>query len=499
MFRCERRAEGAGRGIRPGRLPPGPAPDREVAGAPRGLRPARPTSRPGRSASTARSSSEVELTWDEFERAAAVEQTQDIHCVTRWSRFDTRSRACTGASSRSSASRSRPPASRSRWAEHDFTTNVPLESLEDDLALLATHARRRAAHARSRLPAAPRRAAPVLLEECQVGARDRARARRPPGLLGEARLPQRRRSLGGRAVRLLSEPPGKLRVTGDSGDRGAARYGGHAPNPTAKRRRAGPFGGLRPGALGGLMTEVRAQPAPPREQIAAHSSVGSPLAVSDRQPRRGSRETRFPRCSLHHPRHVRHAAAGRAGRGLLGRVGNDALGREHVLRDRGGVLERRARDHRRVDDARGDEIASTPGLRRRARGRASARARGRRRPTGSRPTLAANAGTLSSVRRTFAPRHLVGLEAREVDRAPGGAFSRATPPPGRNALGARRPRRLHRVLDPAPALARLDLRRAADLDRPRPRPTRFARRSRSRLAVEIAVWPRISSSALAAA
>jgi len=26
------------------------------------------------------------------------------------------------------------------WAEHDFTTNVPLESLEDDLALLATHA-----------------------------------------------------------------------------------------------------------------------------------------------------------------------------------------------------------------------------------------------------------------------------------------------------------------------------------------------------------------------
>ena len=26
------------------------------------------------------------------------------------------------------------------WAEHDFTANVPLESLEDDFALLATHA-----------------------------------------------------------------------------------------------------------------------------------------------------------------------------------------------------------------------------------------------------------------------------------------------------------------------------------------------------------------------
>ena len=43
-------------------------------------------------------------------------------------------------SSRSSAGRCRAPASSIAWAEHDFTANVPLASLEDDHALLATHA-----------------------------------------------------------------------------------------------------------------------------------------------------------------------------------------------------------------------------------------------------------------------------------------------------------------------------------------------------------------------
>src|SRR5918911_4830336 len=32
---------------------------------------------------------EVELTWDELNRLPRTEHTQDIHCVTRWSRFDT--------------------------------------------------------------------------------------------------------------------------------------------------------------------------------------------------------------------------------------------------------------------------------------------------------------------------------------------------------------------------------------------------------------------------
>src|SRR4051794_38341450 len=52
---------------------------------------------------------------------------------------------------------------------------------------------------------------------------------------------------------------------------------------------------------------------------------------------------------LHHPAHVRHAAA-HTGAGLLRSLGNDCLGGEDVLRDRRCVLQRRARDHRRVAD-----------------------------------------------------------------------------------------------------------------------------------------------------
>src|SRR5256885_1476600 len=61
------------------------------------------------------------------------------------------------------------------------------------------------------------------------------------------------------------------------------------------------------------------------------------------------------RTALHHPGHVRHATAG-TGAGLLRSLGDDRLGREDVLRDRRGVLERRARHHRRIDDAALDEI-----------------------------------------------------------------------------------------------------------------------------------------------
>src|SRR5256885_9616251 len=62
--------------------------------------------------------------------------------------------------------------------------------------------------------------------------------------------------------------------------------------------------------------------------------------------------------ALHHSAHVAHAAhaATHAGSGLFGWLGDDRLGHEDVLRDRGGVLQRRTRDHRRVDDARLDQV-----------------------------------------------------------------------------------------------------------------------------------------------
>jgi hypothetical protein len=57
-----------------------------------------------------------------------------------------------------------------------------------------------------------------------------------------------------------------------------------------------------------------------------------------------------PRLGLHHPAHVGHATATAAAI-LLWNLGDDRLGREDVLGDRRGILQRRARDHRRVDDA----------------------------------------------------------------------------------------------------------------------------------------------------
>src|SRR3954453_815090 len=74
--------------------------------------------------------------------------------------------------------------------------------------------------------------------------------------------------------------------------------------------------------------------------------------------------------SLHHPAHVRHAAAHTCA-GLLRSLGHDGLGGEDVLGDRRRVLQSRARDHRRVADpalqqvfdlARVD-VQAEPGLR----------------------------------------------------------------------------------------------------------------------------------------
>ncbi len=82
----------------------------------------------------------VTLTWEEFDALPRTEHVQDIHCVTRWSRFDTSFR---GVHWRDLAPLVRPkPSARFAiaHAEQGFTANVPFASLEDDHALLATEA-----------------------------------------------------------------------------------------------------------------------------------------------------------------------------------------------------------------------------------------------------------------------------------------------------------------------------------------------------------------------
>ena len=80
------------------------------------------------------------LTWDELKELPSTEITIDIHCVTRWSRFDTSFR---GVHWRELAKLVRPkPSARFALAhaEQGFTSNVPISFLRDEDALLATHA-----------------------------------------------------------------------------------------------------------------------------------------------------------------------------------------------------------------------------------------------------------------------------------------------------------------------------------------------------------------------
>src|SRR5437588_12901569 len=83
---------------------------------------------------------ELRLTWNELTALPASENVQDIHCVTRWSRFDTSFR---GVHWRELAELVRPePSARFvvAHAEQGFTSNVPLAFLEHADALLAYEA-----------------------------------------------------------------------------------------------------------------------------------------------------------------------------------------------------------------------------------------------------------------------------------------------------------------------------------------------------------------------
>jgi DMSO/TMAO reductase YedYZ molybdopterin-dependent catalytic subunit len=82
----------------------------------------------------------IELSWEQFTALPRHGTTQDIHCVTRWSRFDA---TFSGVHWRTLAELVRPkPTARFvvAHAEHDFTSNVPLSYVADEDALLALEA-----------------------------------------------------------------------------------------------------------------------------------------------------------------------------------------------------------------------------------------------------------------------------------------------------------------------------------------------------------------------
>jgi len=82
----------------------------------------------------------LSLSYEEVRALPATDVTTDIHCVTRWSRFDAQFR---GVHWRELANLCRPkPTARFAvaHAEHGFTSNVPLAALEDENALIVYEA-----------------------------------------------------------------------------------------------------------------------------------------------------------------------------------------------------------------------------------------------------------------------------------------------------------------------------------------------------------------------
>jgi len=82
----------------------------------------------------------LSLGYDELRALPATDVTTDIHCVTRWSRFDAQFR---GVHWRELAKLCRPKPTANfaiAHAEHGFTANVPLSALEDEHALVVYEA-----------------------------------------------------------------------------------------------------------------------------------------------------------------------------------------------------------------------------------------------------------------------------------------------------------------------------------------------------------------------
>ena len=83
----------------------------------------------------------LRLSWSEFEQLPRTTLTMDIHCVTRWSKFDTQ---WEGVSVRTLVDRGLirlKPTARYvlQVAEYGFTANLPLEIVLAENFLLATH------------------------------------------------------------------------------------------------------------------------------------------------------------------------------------------------------------------------------------------------------------------------------------------------------------------------------------------------------------------------
>lgn len=84
---------------------------------------------------------EKRWSWEEFNQLPKTKVVMDIHCVTRWSKFDTE---WEGVSLRTLINQDivTPKTGADyilQYCDHDFTTNLPLSVMLQDNVLLATH------------------------------------------------------------------------------------------------------------------------------------------------------------------------------------------------------------------------------------------------------------------------------------------------------------------------------------------------------------------------
>jgi DMSO/TMAO reductase YedYZ molybdopterin-dependent catalytic subunit len=81
----------------------------------------------------------LQLNWREFGQLPRTSYVSDFHCVTRWSRFDNR---WTGVAMKEILRRATPDSRATHvlvHAEEGYASNVPLNDLDRDEVLLATH------------------------------------------------------------------------------------------------------------------------------------------------------------------------------------------------------------------------------------------------------------------------------------------------------------------------------------------------------------------------
>lgn len=83
----------------------------------------------------------LKLSWQEFSQLPRKQVTYDLHCVTRWSKFDTQWEGVTIKSLLDEGLIALKPTARFviQHAEHDFSANLPLEIVLSERFLLATH------------------------------------------------------------------------------------------------------------------------------------------------------------------------------------------------------------------------------------------------------------------------------------------------------------------------------------------------------------------------